>query len=172
MGSLWWKRIEEDFFALFVFLVWILSFHSKSCNSFVLGVQASWRSPKMPNKTILFLNNGPQLQLQVSCSFPSTWWPCAFWADIHPNNYNIYWTSKLQLPLDFEWHHRFIYLASGFWQHFVLPYDHVRFKYNFCPRIECATDLKLFACSQWHDGSQWCNPNKSFAVSGQRRHSN
>jgi hypothetical protein len=36
--------------------MWIVFFHSTSCNAFVFGVQASQRSLKTPSKTILFLN--------------------------------------------------------------------------------------------------------------------
>ncbi len=63
---------QRTIFALIAFLVWIVSFHSTCCNAFVFGIQASQRSPKMPSKTALFLNNGSALQPQVSCSFQMT----------------------------------------------------------------------------------------------------
>ncbi len=145
------KMNQRTIFALIAFLVWIVSFHSTSCNSFVLGIQSTQRSPKTPSKTILFLNNSPAITTSSLLQ------------------HNIYWTTgKLQLPLHFEWSHRNINLASGFWQHFVPPPNHEYFKYNFSPCNECATDLKLFVCSRWHDGSHWCNPKKSFPVSRQR----
>jgi hypothetical protein len=67
------------------FLVWIVFFHSTSCNAFVFGVQASQRSPKMPSKTILLLNDGPAhfKQLPVLSNSPA-----------------IITSSFLQLPVD------------------------------------------------------------------------
>ncbi len=50
---------QRTIHSLITFLVWIPSFHSTSCNSFILGVQASQRSPKMPSKTIHLTNNSP-----------------------------------------------------------------------------------------------------------------
>jgi hypothetical protein len=55
------KTNQRTFFALIVFLVWIMSFHSTSCNAFFFGVQASQRSPKTSSKTILVLNNSPTI---------------------------------------------------------------------------------------------------------------
>jgi hypothetical protein len=55
------KTIQSTIHSLITFLVWIVFIHSTSCNAFVFGVQASQRSPKMPSKTILFLNNGPAI---------------------------------------------------------------------------------------------------------------
>jgi hypothetical protein len=52
------KTNQRTINALIPFLVWIVFFHSTSCNPLVLGVQASRRSPKMPSKTILFTHNG------------------------------------------------------------------------------------------------------------------
>ncbi len=54
-----------------MFLMWIMFFHSTSCNSFVLGVQASQRSPKTPSKTILFLNNGPAITTSSFLQLPN-----------------------------------------------------------------------------------------------------
>ncbi len=65
------KINQRTIFALIVFLVWIVSFHSTSCNAFVLGVQASWRSPKMPSKTILLLNNGPAIIISSFLQLPN-----------------------------------------------------------------------------------------------------
>jgi hypothetical protein len=53
------------------FLVWILSFHSTSCNAFVLGVQASQRSPKMPSTTIQLTNNGPAITTSSFLQLPN-----------------------------------------------------------------------------------------------------
>jgi hypothetical protein len=53
------KMNRRTIFALIKVLVWIASFHSTSCNAFVLGVQASQRGPKMPSTTIQLTNNGP-----------------------------------------------------------------------------------------------------------------
>ncbi len=52
-------KTNRTIFALIAFLVWIVSFHSTSCNAFVIGIQASQRSPKTPSKTILLPNDGP-----------------------------------------------------------------------------------------------------------------
>jgi hypothetical protein len=43
------KMNQRTDFALITFLVWILSFHSTSCNAFIFGVQA-FQSPKTPSK--------------------------------------------------------------------------------------------------------------------------
>ena len=43
------KMNQGTMIALITFLVWIVFFHSTSCNAFVLGVQA-FQSPKMPSK--------------------------------------------------------------------------------------------------------------------------
>jgi hypothetical protein len=43
------KMNQRTNFALIKFLVWILSFHSTSCNAFIFGVQA-FQSPKTPSK--------------------------------------------------------------------------------------------------------------------------
>ncbi len=53
------KTNQKIIHSLIAFLVWIVFFHSTSCNAFVFGIQASWRSPKTPSKTILLPNNGP-----------------------------------------------------------------------------------------------------------------
>jgi hypothetical protein len=50
--------------------VWILSFHSTSCDAFVLGVQASQQSPKMPSKTIQLTNNGPAITTSSFLKLP------------------------------------------------------------------------------------------------------
>jgi hypothetical protein len=63
------KINQRTIFALIAFLVWIMSFHSISCNAFVLGVQASLRSPKMPSK--LFLNNGPAITTSSFLQIPN-----------------------------------------------------------------------------------------------------
>jgi hypothetical protein len=68
------KMNQRIIFALILFLVWIVFFHSTSCNAFVFRVQASQISPKMPSKIILLqndrsvhfkqlhvLNNGPAI---------------------------------------------------------------------------------------------------------------
>ncbi len=108
--------------------------------------------------------------LHKSSEFSYTWWPCAIQAASRPKgwscNYNITFLAALS-PI-----HCNIYYASGFWLHFVPPPYYGCFKYNFCPHIKLSTDLKLFASSRWHDGSHWCNSNKSFAVSYQRQLSN
>ncbi len=43
------KMNQRANFALITFLVWNLSFHSTSCNTFIFGVQA-FQSPKTPSK--------------------------------------------------------------------------------------------------------------------------
>ena len=43
------KTNQDTIDALIAFLVWIVFFHSTSCNAFVLGVQA-FQSPKTPSK--------------------------------------------------------------------------------------------------------------------------
>jgi hypothetical protein len=43
------KMNQRTNFALITFLVWILSFHSTSCNAFIFGVHA-FQSPKTPSK--------------------------------------------------------------------------------------------------------------------------
>jgi hypothetical protein len=58
-------------FALITFLVWILSFHSTRCNAFVLGVQASQRSPKTPGTTIQLTNNGPAITTSSFLQLPN-----------------------------------------------------------------------------------------------------
>jgi hypothetical protein len=55
------KANRRTLFALIGFLVWIVSFHSTSCNAFIFGVQSSQRSPKMPSKTIQLANNCPAI---------------------------------------------------------------------------------------------------------------
>ncbi len=64
------KMNQRTMFALIACLVWIVSFYSTSCDAFVLGVQASWRSPKTTNKTILFLNNGPAITTSSFLQLP------------------------------------------------------------------------------------------------------
>jgi hypothetical protein len=56
------KMNRRTTFTLMTFLVWILSFHPTSCNAFVLGVQASRRSPKTPSTTIQLLNDSPAFE--------------------------------------------------------------------------------------------------------------
>ncbi len=56
---------QRTIHSLIVFLVWIVFFHSTSCNAFVLGIQASQRSPKMPSKTIQLSNDSPAKQRPV-----------------------------------------------------------------------------------------------------------
>jgi hypothetical protein len=70
MASLWQKQIEEQFIHSSRFFVWIMFFHSTSCNAFAFGVQAFQRSPKMPSKTILFLNNGPAIATSSFLQLP------------------------------------------------------------------------------------------------------
>jgi hypothetical protein len=55
------KTNQRTFFALIPFLVWIMSFHSTSCNAFIFGVHASQRNPKVPSKTIQLTNNCPAI---------------------------------------------------------------------------------------------------------------
>ncbi len=98
------KTNQRIIHSLIVFLVWIVFFHSTSCSAFVFGVQASQRSPKTPDNSI-------SKQRPCNCNFKflaaSTWWPCAFQADICPNNYSICWNSgRQQSPLQFECHHK------------------------------------------------------------------
>jgi hypothetical protein len=64
------KTNQRTIHSLVAFLVWILSFHSTSCNAFVLGVQASQRSPKMPSKTIQLTNNGPAITTSSFLQLP------------------------------------------------------------------------------------------------------
>jgi hypothetical protein len=53
------KTNQRTIDSLITFLVWIVFFHSTSCNEFVFGKQAVQRSPKMPSKTFQQTNNGP-----------------------------------------------------------------------------------------------------------------
>jgi hypothetical protein len=53
------KMNQRTIYSLISFLVWIVFFHSTSCNAFIFGVQASQRSPKTSSKTIQSTNNGP-----------------------------------------------------------------------------------------------------------------
>jgi hypothetical protein len=64
------KTNRRTMHSLIAFLVLIVFFHSASCNAFVFGVQASQRSPKMPSKTILFLNNGPAIATSSFLQLP------------------------------------------------------------------------------------------------------
>jgi hypothetical protein len=64
------KMNRRTNFALIMFLVWILSFHSTSFNAFVLGVQASRRSPKMPSTSIQLTNNGPAITTSSFLQLP------------------------------------------------------------------------------------------------------
>jgi hypothetical protein len=48
-----------------------MSFHSISCNAFVLGVQVSQRSPKTPSNTILSTNNGPAIATSHFLQLPN-----------------------------------------------------------------------------------------------------
>jgi hypothetical protein len=50
--------------------VCILSFHPTSCNPFVLGVQASQRSPNTPSKTIQLTTNGPAITTSSFLQLP------------------------------------------------------------------------------------------------------
>ncbi len=61
---------QRTIHALIAFLVWIVFFHSTSCNAFVLGVQAS-QSPKTPSKAILFTNNGPAITTSSFLQLPN-----------------------------------------------------------------------------------------------------
>jgi hypothetical protein len=65
------KTNQRTIFALIAFLVWILSFHSTSCNEFVFRVQSSQRSSKMPSKTIQLTNNGPANTTSSFLQFPN-----------------------------------------------------------------------------------------------------
>ncbi len=65
------KMNQRTKFALITFLVWILSFHSTSCNSFILGVQASQRSPKTPSTTIQSTNNSPAITTSSFLQLPN-----------------------------------------------------------------------------------------------------
>jgi hypothetical protein len=49
----------------------ILFFHSTSCNAFVLGVQASQRSPKTPSTTIQLTNNSPAITTSSFLQLPN-----------------------------------------------------------------------------------------------------
>jgi hypothetical protein len=64
------KTNQRTIHSLIAFLVWILSFHPTSCNAFVLGVQASQRSPKTPSKTIQLTNNGPAITTSSFLQLP------------------------------------------------------------------------------------------------------
>jgi hypothetical protein len=64
------KTNQRTFFALIMFLVWIVSFHSTSWNVFVFGVQASQRSLKMPSKTNQLTNNGPAITTSSFLQLP------------------------------------------------------------------------------------------------------
>jgi hypothetical protein len=65
------KMNRRTIFALIVFLLLSTSFHSTSCNSFIFGIQTSQRSPKMPSKTILFLNKGSAITLSSFLQLPN-----------------------------------------------------------------------------------------------------
>ncbi len=77
------KTNQRTINALIAFLVWIVFFHSTSCNSFIFGVQASWRSPKTLSKTIQLTNNCPatttssflQLPNEVPAHLEQLWVP-------------------------------------------------------------------------------------------------
>jgi hypothetical protein len=58
------KMNQRTNFALITFLVWILSFHSTSCNAFIFGVQA-FQSPKTPSK----INNALSFDSKSNKSF-------------------------------------------------------------------------------------------------------
>ncbi len=61
-----WRTIN----ALIAFLVWIVFFHSTSCNAFVLGLKAFW-CPKTPSKTIPFTNDGPAIATSIFLQLPN-----------------------------------------------------------------------------------------------------
>ncbi len=65
------KTIRRTINALSTFLVWIVLFHSTSCNAFVLGIQAFW-SPKTPSKMILFTNNSPAITTSSFLQLPNS----------------------------------------------------------------------------------------------------
>ncbi len=92
-----------------------------------------------------------------AASGPKLWQPCKaascpkWWQSC---NYNFKFLADTSHPNDWN-----IFLASGLWHFSVPPPDYERYRHNFCPCIECTTDLKLFASRCWHDSSHWCNPN-------------
>jgi hypothetical protein len=64
------KTNQRIFFALIMFLVWIMFFHSTSCNAFAFGVHTSRRSPNMPSKTVQLTNNGPAIATSSFLQLP------------------------------------------------------------------------------------------------------
>jgi hypothetical protein len=63
------KMNQRTITSLIAFLVWIVFYHSTSCNAFVLGVQTS-QSPKTPSKTILFAHNSPAITTSSFLQIP------------------------------------------------------------------------------------------------------
>jgi hypothetical protein len=65
------KMTQRTVHSLIAFLVRIMFFHSTSCRAFVLGVQASQRSPKVPSTTIQLTNNSPAITTSSFLQLPN-----------------------------------------------------------------------------------------------------
>jgi hypothetical protein len=114
------KTNQRTINALIAFLVWIMFFHSASCNAFVFGVEA-FQSPKTPSKTILFTNND---LANTTSSF----------LQLPYNSSAITTSSFLQLPND----------KSSFKQLSVPHNGPAHFKQLFIPTTTKSTGLQAY----------------------------